>query len=183
MDVRLEDWRDTRGTFDAIVSIEMFEAVGRRWWRPWFEAVDRLLGPEGVAAVQVICHPDAGFQRYAARTDWIERYIFPGSLLGSLGAFSTLLARHTRLRVVGVEDLAPSYALTLRRWREAFLARLPEVRALGFDERFVRTWTYYLAVCEAAFRTGHLHDFQLQLAREGSRLAGALGPPRPEGTP
>lgn len=181
VDVRLEDWRDTRGTFDAIVSIEMFEAVGRRWWRPWFEAVDRLLAPEGVAAVQVICHPDAGFQRYAARTDWIERYIFPGSLLGSLGAFSTLLARHTRLRIVGVEDLAPSYALTLRRWREAFLARLPEVRALGFDERFVRTWTYYLAVCEAAFRTGHLHDFQLQLAREGSRLAGAL-PPR-ETTP
>ena len=181
VDVRLEDWRDTRGTFDAIVSIEMFEAVGRRWWRPWFEAVDRLLAPHGVAAVQVICHPDAGFERYAARTDWIERYIFPGSLLGSLGAFSTLLARHTRLRVVGVEDLAPSYALTLRRWREAFLARLPEVRALGFDERFVRTWTYYLAVCEAAFRTGHLHDFQLQLAREGSRLAGAL--PLRETTP
>jgi len=183
VDVRLEDWRDTRGTFDAIVSVEMFEAVGRGWWRPWFEAVDRLLAPEGVASVQVICHPDAGFARYASRTDWIERYIFPGSLLGSLGAFHALLARHTRLRIVGVEDLAPSYALTLRRWRERFVAQLPFVRALGFDERFVRTWTYYLAVCEAAFRTGHLHDFQLQLAREGSRLAGGLGTTRPGGPP
>ena len=175
VDLRLQDWRDERGTYDAVVSVEMLEAVGRRWWRPWFEAVDRVLAPDGVAAVQVICHPDRGFDRYAARTDWVERHVFPGTLLGSLGAFGDLLARNTRLRVFHVEDLALSYAWTLRRWRERFLARLPEVAALGFDDRFVRRWTYYLAVCEAAFRARRLSDLQLVLAREGCGRLSTLG--------
>lgn len=175
VDVRLADWRDVEGRFDAVVSIEMLEAVGRRGWGPWFRALDRWLAPDGVAALQVICHPDRGFRRYAARTDWVERYVFPGSLLGSLGGFARAAAR-TSLRIVDVEDLAPSYALTLRRWREAFLARADAVSALGFPPAFVRRWTYYLAVCEAAFRCGHLQDHQLVLARTGSRLAGRVGP-------
>jgi len=168
VDLRLEDYRDTRGSYDSIVSIEMFEAVGRRWWPAWFRAVDGLLAKDGVAAMQVITHPDLGFERYAARTDWIERYVFPGSLLGSLSAFASLLAKHTRLRIHHVEDIGPHYARTLAAWRERFLARERDVRALGFDDRFLRTWTYYLSVCEAAFRARHLMNLQLVLTREGN---------------
>jgi len=167
VEVRLEDWRDTRGTWDRIVSIEMFEAVGRRWWSPWFQALDRLLAPGGVAACQAICHPDRGFEAYARHRDWIERRIFPGSLLGCLRVFTDVLARDTSLRIHHVEDVGLDYAETLLRWRKRFLARLDGAKALGFDDRFVRTWEYYLAVCEGAFRARHLSDLQIVLAREG----------------
>jgi cyclopropane-fatty-acyl-phospholipid synthase len=168
VEVRLEDWRDLRGEFDRVVSIEMLEAVGRRDWPRFFETVDRVLAPRGAAVVQAIAHPDQGFDAYAARTDWIERYIFPGSLLASLGETARILARRTRLRIVAARDIAPHYARTLVRWRERFLAREGEARALGFDDRFVRRWTYYLAVCEAAFRARRLLDYQLVLARDGA---------------
>lgn len=181
VDVRLLDWRDATGVYDAVVSIEMLEAVGRRDWAAWFRALDARLAPHGRAAVQVICHPDQGFSRYAARTDWIERYVFPGSLLGSLAEFTRILGRETTLRVVDVEDLAPSYAITLRRWLAAFRAATPSLRAEGFAEPFLRRWTYYLAVCAAAFATGHLLNLQLVLARPGSRRA--LLPATPAGAP
>ena len=175
VEVRLEDWRDTRGTWDRIVSIEMFEAVGRRWWSPWFQALDRLLAPGGVVAFQAICHPDRGFEAYARHRDWIEKRIFPGSLLGCLRVFTDVLARDTSLRVHHVEDVGPDYAETLLRWRERFMARLDGVKALGFDDGFVRTWEYYLAVCEGAFRARHLSDLQIVLAREGdARLPAPL---------
>ena len=167
VEVRLQDWRDTTGSFDRIVSIEMFEAVGRRWWSPWFQALDRLLAPGGVVAFQAICHPDRGFAAYARHRDWIEKRIFPGSLLGCLGGFTRVLARDTALRIHHVEDVGLDYAETLRRWRERFLGRIDAVKALGFDDRFVRTWEYYLAVCEGAFRARHLSDLQIVLAREG----------------
>lgn len=181
VDMRLLDWRDASGVYDAVVSIEMLEAVGRRDWAAWFQALDARLAPHGRAAVQVICHPDQGFSRYAARTDWIERYVFPGSLLGSLAEFTRILGRETTLRVVDVEDLAPSYAITLRRWLAAFRAQTPALRALGLAEPFLRRWTYYLAVCAAAFATGHLLNLQLVLARPGSRRA--LRPAAPAGAP
>jgi len=167
VEVRLEDWRDTEGSWDRIVSIEMFEAVGRRWWSPWFQALDRLLAPGGVVAIQAICHPDRGFEAYARHRDWIEKRIFPGSLLGCLRVFTDVLARDTTLRIHHLEDVGPDYAETLLRWRERFLARVEDVKALGFDDRFVRTWEYYLAVCEGAFRARHLSDLQIVLAREG----------------
>ena len=165
VDVRLEDWRDTTGRFDRIVSIEMFEAVGRTWWERWFEALDRLLVEGGRAAIQVICWNAPDFEGYARRRDWIETYIFPGSLLGHRPTFDRILEARTALRIVHAEDIALSYATTLRRWRERFLARWGEVRRLGFDDRFRRTWEYYLAVCEAAFRAGRVSDLQLVLAR------------------
>jgi cyclopropane-fatty-acyl-phospholipid synthase len=165
VDVRLEDWRDTTGRFDRIVSIEMFEAVGRRWWEPWFEALDRLLVEGGRAAIQVICWNAPDFEGYARRRDWIETYVFPGSLLGHRPTFDRILAGHTSLRIVDGEDIGLSYAKTLARWRERFLARWSDVAALGFDARFRRLWEYYLAVCEAAFRAGRVSDLQLVLAR------------------
>ncbi len=180
VEVRLQDWRDTAGSFDRIVSIEMFEAVGRRFWAPWFQAIDRLLAPGGVAAFQAICHPDRGFEAYARHRDWIERRIFPGSLLGCLRVFTDVLARDTALRIHAVEDVGLDYAETLRRWRTRFLERVDAVRALGFDERFVRTWEYYLAVCEGAFRARHLSDLQIVLCREGdARLPVPDRSPRP----
>lgn len=167
VEIRLEDWRDVRGRFDRIVSIEMLEAIGERLWPTWFERLDALLVPGGRAALQVICHPDPGFEAYARSTDWIERRVFPGCLLGNRSAFARLLEQRTRLRVTQAYDLAPDYALTLTRWRRTFLARRAEVRALGLSERFVRTWDYYLAVCAATFRARALEDWQLVLARPG----------------
>jgi len=167
VEIRLEDWRDVTGTFDRIVSIEMFEAVGRRWWDAYFEALDRLLAPGGRAALQVISWNAPDFEGYARRRDWIETYVFPGSLLGHRATFDRLLAAKTRLAIVAEEDLALSYAKTLRLWRERFVARWPEVSHLGFDDRFRRTWEYYLAVCEAAFLARRVSDLQLVLARPG----------------
>ncbi len=167
VEVRLEDWRDAVGSYDRIVSIEMFEAVGRRWWAVQWKITGGEVAPGGVVAFQAICHPDRGFAAYARRRDWIEKRIFPGSLLGCLREFTDVLARDTSLRIHHVEDVGLDYAVTLRRWREAFTARLDDVKALGFDDRFVRTWEYYLAVCEGAFRARHLSDLQIVLAREG----------------
>jgi cyclopropane-fatty-acyl-phospholipid synthase len=179
VEVRLADWRDLSGTFDRVVSIEMFEALGRRGWADWFRTVDRVLAPDGIAVAQWIVHPDQGFDAYAARTDWIERYVFPGTLLASTAEVARILGRETRLRVFDVEDIGLHYARTLARWRERFLARRAEVEALGFDGRFVRRWDYYLSVCEAAFRGRRLTDQQVVLTREGNdRL-----PEFPEGGP
>jgi cyclopropane-fatty-acyl-phospholipid synthase len=171
VEIRLQDWRDVTGTFDRIVSIEMFEAVGRRWWDAYFEALDRLLAPGGRAALQVICWNAPDFEGYARRRDWIETYVFPGSLLGHRATFDALLAAKTRLAIVAEEDLALSYARTLRRWRERFGARWPEISRLGFDARFRRTWEYYLAVCEAAFLARRVSDLQLVLARPDEGVA------------
>ena len=171
VDVRLEDWRDVTGTYDRIVSIEMFEAVGRRWWDAWFEALDRLLAPGGRVALQLIAWNAPDFEGYARRRDWIETYVFPGSLLGHRATFDRILAARTRLAIVAEEDLARSYARTLRAWRGRFLARWPEVARLGFDDRFRRTWEYYLAVCEAAFLAHRVSDLQLVLARPGDGVA------------
>ncbi len=165
IDVRLQDWRDVTGRFDRIVSIEMFEALGRSGWEPWFEALDRLLVEGGRAAIQVICWNAPDFEGYARRRDWIETYVFPGSLLGHRPTFDRVLAARTRLRVVDAQDIGLSYARTLRLWRDRFLARWDDIAPLGFDARFRRLWEYYLCVCEAAFRAGRVSDLQLVLSR------------------
>ena len=123
------------------------------------------LAPGGRAAIQVICWNAPDFEGYARRRDWIETYVFPGSLLGHRPTFDRILASKTRLRVVHEEDLASSYARTLRLWRARFLAAWDQIAPLGFDERFRRTWEYYLAVCEAGFRAGRVSNLQLVLAR------------------
>ena len=109
--------------------------------------------------------PDQRFERYRRKEDWIQRYIFPGSLLPSLEALQTAMSRASGLMVVGLEEIGPHYADTLKAWRERFFASLPAVRALGFDDRFVRIWDFYLASCEALFRTRAIRDMQLVLGR------------------
>ena len=165
VEILFQDYRTLEGRFTKIASIEMLEAIGYAQYPAFFAACDRLLVPGGAAAIQVIGMPDQRFERYRRKEDWIQRYIFPGSLLPSLEALQTAMSRSSELIVVGLEEIGPHYAETLRVWRERFLARLPEVRALGFDERFVRTWDFYLASCEALFRTRAIRDMQLVLRR------------------
>ena len=164
VDVVERDFRELEGSFTRIASIEMLEAVGEKLWTPFFAACDRLLAPGGRACIQTILVPDERLKTYRSSPDWIERHIFPGCLIPSRAAIAKALAP-TRLRAVADTEIGGNYALTLRRWRERFHESLAAVRALGYDERFVRTWDFYLASCEALFRTGHLHDAQVVLAR------------------
>ena len=167
--VRLLDYRDLDGSFDAIVSIEMLEAVGHRFLGDFFAVCDRLLRPGGRVALQTITIPDQTYDRYRRASDWIRKYIFPGGHLPSLGAIQASLAQRSRLLVDRVENIGDHYATTLRNWRRRFWMKIDEVRDLGFDDRFVRLWDFYLATCEAAFLERQIGDLQLQLGRAGER--------------
>lgn len=162
-DLRLQDYRDVEdAAFDAVVSIEMFEAVGREYWAEFFGAVRRKLKPGGRACIQSIVIRDDLFDRYLRSTDFIQQYIFPGGLLPSPSEFRRAAAA-AGLRLVNELEFGADYAETLRRWRERFLAQEDRVRELGFDARFVRTWEFYLAYCEAAFDTGNTSVMQFTL--------------------
>ncbi len=167
-ELRLQDYRELSshqdGPFDAIASIEMFEAVGRAYWSDYFAGVHRLLVPGGRACIQTITIRDDLFERYAKSTDFIQQYIFPGGMLPSAEVFRAEAAR-AGLEVVNELAFGADYAETLRRWRVMFLARDREVRQLGFDTRFMHTWEYYLAVCEAAFAAGNTSVVQFTLRR------------------
>ncbi|MEU8900442.1 class I SAM-dependent methyltransferase [Nocardia sp. NPDC048505] len=163
--VELCDYRDVRGEFDAIVSVEMIEAVGFRHWPAYFECLDRLLAPGGRVAVQAITMPDDRMRASRHTYTWIQKYIFPGGFLPSTEAIETTAARYTRLRVRERAGFGPHYAETLRLWRERFDSRAAEVGALGFDARFRRLWQFYLAYSEAGFRSGYLDVQHIVLDR------------------
>ncbi|WP_411885580.1 class I SAM-dependent methyltransferase [Polaromonas sp. YR568] len=164
-DLRLQDYRDIPDApFDAICSIEMVEAVGQAYWPTYFATVSRLLKPGGRACLQSIVIADALFERYAASTDFIQQYIFPGGCLPCPREFRRQ-AQAAGLEVVDEFAFGTDYAETLRRWRDAFTARTAEVAALGFDERFMRIWAFYLAYCEAAFDTGDINLMQYTLRK------------------
>jgi cyclopropane-fatty-acyl-phospholipid synthase len=160
VDVQLRDYRRVEGQFDAVVSIEMLEAVGHEYFPTFFETIDRVLRPGGRAAIQVITMPDAHYDQQRRGANWIQKYIFPGGLLPSLSIMERSTKR-TRLLLTDVDDIGPHYARTLRAWRTNFMGNLDAVRALGFDERFVRMWEYYLALCEGGFAAGLFQDMQL----------------------
>lgn len=149
--VELRDFRDITGQFDKIVSIEMVEALGHRYQPAFADVVAQRLKPGGLLALQFITCPDARYDAFRGGVDFIQKHIFPGSLLLSVNRLNTLLASAGGFVLHELKDFGPDYARTLRLWREAFEARLDDVRALGFDERFVRKWSYYLCYCEAAF--------------------------------
>jgi cyclopropane-fatty-acyl-phospholipid synthase len=151
VEVRLQDYRDIGRTFDKIVSIEMMEALGHRYLPEFCRVVSGALKPDGLLALQFITCPDSRYGEFRRGVDFIQKHIFPGSLLLSLNRVNDLLARAGGFVVHQVDDMGHDYALTLRRWRENFVAREAEVRALGFDDRFLRKWDYYLHYCEAAF--------------------------------
>jgi cyclopropane-fatty-acyl-phospholipid synthase len=151
VDVQLCDFRDITGSFDKIVSIEMVEALGHKYQATFAEVVSRLLKPEGLLALQFITCPDSRYGQFRRGVDFIQKHIFPGSLLLSPNRLNDLLARAGGFTLHAMDDFGPDYARTLRLWRESFDAKREQVRALGFDERFERKWTYYLCYCEAAF--------------------------------
>ncbi len=164
-ELRLQDYRDIADApFDAIASIEMFEAVGRRYWPAFFATVAARLKAGGTACIQSITIRDDLFERYLRSTDFIQQYIFPGGLLPSRSAFRAA-AEAAGFEVTDEFVFGADYAETLRRWRERFLAEENAVRALGFDTRFVRIWEFYLAYCEAAFTTGNTSVVQFTLRR------------------
>ena len=150
-DLRLCDYRDSRSQYDAVASIEMFEAVGESYWPSYFECVARSLKPGGRACIQTIVIANELFERYRKGTDFIQQYIFPGGMLPSPQVFESTAAKYG-LKVSATRSFGIDYADTLVAWGHAFHAKLEQVRAQGFDERFVRTWEFYLCYCEAAFR-------------------------------
>jgi cyclopropane-fatty-acyl-phospholipid synthase len=160
-----EDYRIHRGSYSKLASIEMIEAIGEKQFPVFFGACDRLLARGGRACVQTILIPDHRWHRYRRSPDWIERYVFPGCLIPSLASLTETMAAASRLTLADVEEIGLNYAETLRRWRATFRERLDAVRALGYDDHFVRTWDFYLAACEAGFRTRALRDAQLVLER------------------
>jgi cyclopropane-fatty-acyl-phospholipid synthase len=165
-ELRFQDYRDiSDGPFDAIASIEMFEAVGREYWPSFFDTLKTQLKPGGRACVQSITIRDDLFERYVKSSDFIQQYIFPGGLLPSPRAFRAAAAE-AGLKVVNELDFGLDYAETLRRWREHFLGADTPVRKLGFDTRFMRIWEFYLAYCEAAFATGNTSVMQFTLQRD-----------------
>ena len=164
-DLRLQDYRDIQdGPYDAICSIEMIEAVGQEYWPTYFQTISRLLKPGGRACVQSITIDDALFERYLHSTDFIQQYIFPGGCLPSPGEFRKQ-AQAAGLQVVDELNFGPDYAETLRRWRDSFMSQLDDVRRLGFDDRFIRLWSFYLAYCEAAFDEANIDVIQFTLAK------------------
>ena len=169
IDVLREDYRDLNGRFDKIVSIEMFEAVGLSHYDEYFTAVDRLLAPDGVMFLQTITVDDQWFPKYHGTPDWIEKYIFPGGELASVGEILKSLARTTSLSLYHAENCGTHYAHTLRAWRARFHHNLARVRALGFDDRFTRMWDLYLGSCEATFLERHTGLFQLMLLKNGAQ--------------
>ena len=160
IDVLLQDYREMRGEFDKIASIEMLEAVGERYLDGYFAQCHRLLSRKGLLGLQYITCPDAQYKVLRRGTDFIQRHIFPGSLLNSIGRVNTALNRTGDLFLHDLDDLGPYYARTLHVWRENFHRVLDAVRAQGFDETFIRKWDYYLAYCEAAFATRHISVVQ-----------------------
>jgi len=163
--VELRDYRDIEGTFDAICSCEMIEAVGERYWDAYFTALDQHLAPGGRIGLQTITMPHDRMLATRHTYTWIHKYIFPGGVLPSLTAIENSLAGRTRLRITFRTDFGPHYAETLKIWRDRFLARAGDVEQLGFDEVFARMWTFYLCYSEAGFRSGYLGVSQLTLAR------------------
>ncbi len=164
VDIQLRDYRDVEGNYDAIVSIEMLEAVGAQYFGTFFEVCDRALLPGGRMSLQSITFPDVAYDRQRRGANWIQTYIFPGGLCPSLAVIERS-THDTRFLITGVMDIAADYVRTLHAWRERFMARLDDVRAMGFDERFIRMWEYYLALSEAGFATGITQDLHVVLEK------------------
>jgi cyclopropane-fatty-acyl-phospholipid synthase len=163
--VEIQDYRKIKGQYDKIVSVEMLEAVGARYFENYFEQCHKLLKQDGIFALQVITCPDSRFEALRDGVDWIQKHIFPGSLLPSVGSMNEAINRTGDLTLVDLKDLGLHYARTLKTWFENFNQQLEEVKKLGFSESFIRKWNYYLCYCEAAFEMRNINVMQLVYAR------------------
>ncbi len=179
IDVRRQDYRELTGRFDKLVSVEMIEAVGHEFLPEYFARCSSLLKSDGLMLLQGILMAEHRYESYRRSADFIQRYVFPGSCLVSMAAIAGAVARRSDLRMVHLEDLAPHYGETLRRWRANFHEHLPEIRALGYPEGFIRLWEFYLCYCEAGFEERLVGNVQLLLAKPGNRrspVRATLGP-------
>ncbi|MDQ3048975.1 MAG: cyclopropane-fatty-acyl-phospholipid synthase family protein [Bacteroidota bacterium] len=165
VEVVLKDYREIEGKFDKIVSIEMLEAVGHQFLEVYFRKCSELLKKDGILAIQVITCPDSRYESLRTGVDWIQKHIFPGSLLPSVSAINRAINNTCDLTLVDLKDIGRDYAKTLTLWREQFNKRIDEVKALGFDETFVRKWNYYLCYCEAAFEMRNINTMQMVYSR------------------
>jgi cyclopropane-fatty-acyl-phospholipid synthase len=160
-----KDYRDLRGEFDRLVSIEMIEAVGHHYYHVFFQTCSRLLRDDGLMALQAITIGDHIFDRHKRSVDFIKRYIFPGSCIPSVTAISKAIAGATDLRLIHLEDITPHYARTLREWRRRFFANIDKVRDRSYPETFIRMWEYYLCYCEGGFAERYIGDVQMLFAK------------------
>jgi len=160
-----KDYRDLRGEFDRLISIEMIEAVGHHFYLAFFQTCSRLLKDDGLMALQAITIGDQIFDRHKRSVDFIKRYIFPGSCIPSITAISNAVARATDLRLNHLEDITPHYARTLREWRRRFFANIDQVRDMGYPDTFIRMWEYYLCYCEGGFIERYIGDVQMLFAK------------------
>ena len=167
----MDDYRDLRGRFDKLVSVEMIEAVGHRYLDTYLSRVSSLLEPHGAALIQAITLQDQFYEQSLKSVDFIQRFIFPGSFIPSVNVIVDSARRATDMKLFHLEDIGPHYATTLRHWRERFFARLPEVRALGYPDEFVRMWEFYLCYCEGGFLERQLGDVHLLLTKPACRRA------------
>jgi cyclopropane-fatty-acyl-phospholipid synthase len=165
VDIRLQDYRDVDGSYDAIVSVEMIEAVGEQWWPTYFRTLDEHLSRDGWVGVQAILVPHDRMMASKDSWTWIHKYIFPGGLIPSAEAIEQTVAGHTSLKTVDRHHFGASYAETLHRWSERFDSHAADVERLGFDRTFRRMWHFYLAYCEAGFRAGYLDVAQFVFSR------------------
>ena len=173
----LQDYRDLQGRYDKLVSIEMIEAIGASYLDAYFGKLGDLLEPDGLALVQAITIEDHRYAQALRSVDFIKRHVFPGSFIPSISAMLAAKARSSDLALVQLDDFGPSYALTLQAWGQRFAAELPRVRSLGYDERFIRMWQFYLAYCEGGFRERSIGVTQMLMAKPRHRRAARL----PEG--
>ncbi len=164
VDIVFQDYRDERGMFDRIASIEMFEAVGEKYWPTYFKQLARCLKPGGKAGLQIITIQDRMFEDYRRGTDFIQRYIFPGGMLPPPGRL-TAIGKSLGLDLTDQKIFGQDYARTLAEWRERFVVAWPRIRPLGFDERFKRLWEFYMHYCEAGFRAGNIDVRQMVYAK------------------
>ena len=178
VEVVLSDYRDLRGPYDKLVSIEMIEGVGHHYFDTYFGCCSRLLKPEGLMLLQAIVIGDWAYERARRSVDFIKAFIFPGSCIPSVAVIGNSLAAATDMRIVHLEDIGPHYARTLRAWRSRFHGAEERVRALGFGDEFIRMWDFYLSYCIGGFEEGHISDVQMLLARPGHRRASGAAPGR-----
>jgi len=163
--ILLQDYRNMTGSFDKIVSIEMVEAVGAKFLKTYFAKCNQLLKKHGVIALQAITCPDSRFESLRKGVDWIQKHIFPGSLLPSVGALNKAINETSDLSLIDLKDMGVDYATTLSLWHTAFNQQLAKVKQLGFSDGFIRKWNYYLCYCEAAFAMRNIHVMQLVYVR------------------
>ncbi len=173
VEVLLQDYRDLRGRYSKLVSIEMIEAVGHQHYADYFSACSRLLRNDGLMLLQAITIPDQRYQRALKAVDFIQRYIFPGGCLPSVAVISDQVARNTDMGILHLEDIGQHYARTLCHWRQRFLSRWQRIAELGYDQRFCRMWEFYLCYCEGGFRERSIGTVQLLLAKPDYRPCGS----------